>query len=244
MYPDTLTPGSATTTRIAPAPWHLKGRGFMFLYHFPKSWGDKKLFMPDEQRGTYEGGLGALMLVDYESSEAGPYRELLLIPGKFRWNDYHRHAISRIWVSSPASVVGGRANWGIPKQLAEFTTSNPQTRREHWEVKEDGNTFFSAQVRYGRVPLPMHTALVPFPLLQWLGGKGFLTRFSGYGIGRLATLENLEVNSDRFPDICGRRPLLGLEIEPFFIRFPLPEMVAEAAKNNSATSSGALRTAP
>jgi hypothetical protein len=216
----------------------------MFLYHFPKAWGDKKLFMPDEQRGTYEGGLGALMLVDYESSEAGPYRELLLIPGTFRWNDYHRHAISRIWVSSPASVVNGRANWGIPKQLAEFTTSKQPGRRETWDVKEDGNTFFSAQIRYGRVPLPMHTALVPFPLLQWLGGKGFLTRFSGYGIGRLATLENLVVNSDVFPDISGRRPILGLEIEPFFITFPLPEMVTEAANSNLATNSGALHTAP
>ena len=227
---------------VVPAPWDLKGRGFMFLYHFPKAWGTRPKFIPEETRGDFQGGLGALMLVDYESSNAGPYRELLFIPGTFRWQSIKRHAISRIWVSSPLSVQSGRANWGIPKQLAEFSRVENGPRRETWEVKDQGKTFFSASMSYGRVPLPMHTALVPFPLLQWLGGKGFLTRFSGYGVSRLAKLERLQVDSANFPDISGRRPILGLEINPFFITFPLPDMVNEALDIDHVSSGRTLFT--
>lgn len=61
----------------------------------------------------------------------GPYDELLLIPGMAAFPDLPGQrgaarggrsalSISKIWVSSEASMYCGRANWGIPKQLAEF----------------------------------------------------------------------------------------------------------------------------
>jgi hypothetical protein len=151
--------------QVVPAPWQLKGTGYMFLYNFPKNWASKANFMPVEQMGEFQGGLGTLMLVDYESSDVGPYRELLLIPGKFSWLQYRNYAISRIWVSSETSVVSGRKNWGIPKHRADFRITARGSRRQSWEVlTPEGQTFFKADLSHGLFPVPVHTALVPFPL--------------------------------------------------------------------------------
>lgn len=217
---------SSNTPQVVEAPWQLKGNGYMFLYNFPKNWASKAHFMPVEQRGEFQGGLGTLMLVDYETSNVGPYRELLLIPGKFSWLKYRNYAISRIWVSSESSVVSGRKNWGIPKYRADFHITSKRTRQQCWEVRTpEGQSFFKADLSYGRLPLPIHTALLPFPLLQTWEGRHYLTKFSGYGMGHFAKLENLRINADIFPDITPKKPLIGLRVDPFHIRFPVPQMI-------------------
>ena len=213
-------------TALAEAPWSLTGKGFMFLYNFPKDWANKANFMPVEQVGDFQGGLGTLMLVDYEHSNVGPYQELLLIPGKFSWQKFKSYAIARIWVSSNASVVNGRNNWGIPKNIAQFSIATPFPRHETWSVADaEGQTFFQAHLSFGRIPIPIHTALLPFPLLQLWQGKHFLTKFSGFGMGRLAKLESLAIHQHIFPDISAKRPLIGLRVDPFHIRFPVPKMI-------------------
>lgn len=58
------------------------------------------------------------MLVNYEKYPVWPYRELLIIPGKFRKS--HKQAITKIYVDSEASTQNGRANWGVPKQTLSF----------------------------------------------------------------------------------------------------------------------------
>jgi hypothetical protein len=226
--------------QIVPAPWQLKGTGYMFLYNFPKNWAEKANFLPVEQRGEFKGGLGTLMLVDYESSDVGPYRELLFIPGKFSWLHYRNYAISRIWVSSESSVVSGRKNWGIPKNLAHFRIKASSERRQSWEVTTpEGQTFFKADLSHGRLPLPVHTAFVPFPLLQTWEGRDYLTKFSGYGLGHFAKLERLEIDQELFPDITAKKPLLGLRVDPFHIRFPVPQMIeAPAGRLQPSTATG------
>ncbi len=212
--------------QIVKAPWQLKGKGYMFLYNFPKSWASKANFMPVEQSGEFKGGLGTLMLVDYETSNVGPYRELLLIPGKFSWLNFRNYAISRIWVSSQSSVVSGRKNWGIPKNFADFHITTKQPRHESWDVlSPEGHSFFKADLSFGRLPLPIHTALLPFPLLQTWKGQHFQTKFSGFGLGHLAKLESLQIDDELFPDITAKKPLIGLRVDPFHIRFPLPQMI-------------------
>lgn len=81
-----------------PAPWNLTGSGLILVLR----------------------GLRVLMVVDYQSSNCGPYQELLYIPGKAHIGGQRRYTISDIYVSAMASVVNGRANWGIPKVLADF----------------------------------------------------------------------------------------------------------------------------
>lgn len=54
---------------------------------------------------------------------AGPYDELLYVPGYFNFKseagkDNFALSVTRIYVSAPASVKNGRANWGVPSELA------------------------------------------------------------------------------------------------------------------------------
>lgn len=105
-------------SQIVPPPWRLTGNGIILLYRFPRDFAEP--WLQPELRSTFLGGIGAVMCVDYLSSDCGPYRELLFIPGAFRVGGRIRYSISKIYVSTATSVVSGIANWGIPKQQAEF----------------------------------------------------------------------------------------------------------------------------
>lgn len=210
---------------LAPAPWKLTGKGWLFLYHLPAKAGAIPELLPRESSGEYLGGLSALMLVDYASSDVGPYQELLFIPGRFLHGQEKYYAISRIWVSTEASVVNGQKNWGIPKELADFNIMR-QDREEVWSVRQaDGKEFFRATLRKGRLPFPMHTSLLPLPLLQSWKGELFQTTFSGRGWARFARLAQLDIQSEIFPGIASYQPLFGMAIDPFRIQFPLPRML-------------------
>ena len=77
-----------------PAPWNLRGKGYIFLYKFKKDFVAQSGNVPAFLDGAFAGGFGSVMLVDYGESNAGPYGELLFIPGKFRFggkkNTIHR----------------------------------------------------------------------------------------------------------------------------------------------------------
>lgn len=79
----------------------------------------------EELQATYTGGLGTIQIIRYLSSPIGPYDELAYIPGNMTYkvgaSSLSGLSITRIYVSSAASIVNGRRNWNIPKQLARFT---------------------------------------------------------------------------------------------------------------------------
>lgn len=217
------------TIPLAPAPWKLTGRGWLFLYRLPQEAASIPELLPRESCGPYLGGLAALMLVDYASSDVGPYQELLFIPGRFRHQNEKYYSISRIWVSTKASVVNGQNNWGIPKELARFTIKRNE-QEESWSVQQpDGKVFLQASLKKGRLPFPMHTRLLPFPLLQSWKGRLFQTGFSGHGWARLADMQKLDIQSDVFPAIASYKPLLGMAIDPFHIQFPVARMLEAGA---------------
>lgn len=209
-----------TSVPEVPAPWNLKGRGIMLLYKFSKDFALKHGFLSEEEKAHYAGGLGATMIVDYESSDCGPYGELLFIPGRLRSEKGTANIISKIYVSSESSVVNGRANWGIPKELADFNFER-KNRKESVIVKRDGKAFFEARFSSGGLRFPVHTALIPFPLSQNLDGKRFHTRYSGRGWGRLARIESMHIDASLFPDLTQARPLAVMTIEDFRITFPV-----------------------
>ncbi len=214
-----------------PAPWKLKGRGYMLLYRFGPEGAEEDPFLPERMRRGYQGGRAALMAVDYESSDAGPYRELLFIPGRVDYGG-SPFTISRIYVSTWDSVINGRRNWGIPKDRADFSWQEAGPRREAVTVMDEGRPVFSARFQRGGLPFPVHTALMPFPLVQETAAdpladppgqnpaEALYTRFSGRGWGRLVKVQDLQVNPELFPALAGRRPKLAVRIEPFQITFP------------------------
>jgi acetoacetate decarboxylase len=67
-----------------------------------------------------------------QTSGVGPYKELLFIPGVFHINGRYTYSISKIYVSTEASVRSGIENWAIPKEVADFTI----------EDQDDGSTLY------------------------------------------------------------------------------------------------------
>lgn len=211
----------STDTKVIPAPWQLKGEGYLFLYRFAKDWLMDHGAIAPHLASRFAGGLGALMLVDYQSGTADPYRELLFMPGKFRWGRLTRHCITEIVVSTEQSVQSGRANWAIPKRLAQIDWTQNGPRSTRIEVAEKGKTWFSAELRHLPLPLPMHTALLPMPLAQPDGEELLLTAYSGRGAAWPARLKSLKTDGDRLPPLEQSKPLIGFKVAPFTLRFPL-----------------------
>ena len=214
---------SAPDANFVPAPWQLRGEGFLFLYRFDQGWLAEHEAIPPALTERFAGGLGALMLVDYQSGTADPYRELLFMPGKFRWGQVKKHCITEIVVSTEQSVVSGRANWAIPKRQADFDWSADGSRGTRIEVREQGQETFRAAISHVPIPRPMHTALLAMPLAQPDGDELVLTPYSGRGVAWPARLESISTEGGRFPPLEQLRPLTGFRVAPFTLRFPVAE---------------------
>ena len=104
------------------APWRLQGQLWLSLFRVPGSAGRP-------------GGLYGVAFVGYEPGSDLTYSELLVArPVRGPGGATPRIEITDIWVDSPASMAGGRALWGIPKELCDFTLetshSGPLSRTE------------------------------------------------------------------------------------------------------------------
>lgn len=203
-----------------PAPWTLSGKGYILLYKFPRNFVEEKTNIPDFLKGQFTGGFGTLMLVDYSSSDAGPYSEMLLIPGKFKHIGKKLNTISKIYVSTMASVENGRRNWGIPKELADFSFQNIDTNSEKITIYSKENIIAEFIIKSGKLPFPVNTKLLPFPLVQLHESKFYYTTFQGNGTGKFAKLKDIYINPQFFPDISNFKPLIAIKVEPFKITFP------------------------
>ncbi len=208
--------------KIFPAPWQLKGYGYILLYRFSEAFVNQSVHIPDFLKGKFAGGFGSVMLVDYETSNAGPYGELLFIPGKFNHLGQKRNTISKIYVSSLASVENGRRNWGIPKQQADFHFEKLDNQREHIQINLGETVLADFIIKSGGPAFPVDTQLMPFPLVQLQDDQYFYTKFSGSGKGRLAKIEQIHIDPVGFPDISQCRPIAVIKVDPFRITFPEP----------------------
>lgn len=207
----------------APPPWHLTGRGLVLLYRFPAGWAAERAHLAPYQRQTLRGRWGAVMLVDYDTSGVGPYRELLCLPGQLDVGGKKRFSISKIYVSTDASVANGRRNWAIPKELGEFTWQVAPAGTSLVTVKTTGHRVLQAEFKPFGPRFPLTTALLPLRLHQQLDGRILETRPSATGWGRLAKISELTTNPVLFPDLNGLKPLLAVYIERFRMVFPMPE---------------------
>jgi hypothetical protein len=210
---------------VAPAPWSLKGEGYMVFYKFKRAFMEQQGILPPALQGKFDGFLGALMLVHYHASPVGPYRELLFIPGKFQTPYGRLFSITHISVDSEASTQNGRANWGIPKKTHAFEVSS-HANTEHIRVlAPDTRPFFEATMQAGGPALPISTALVPLSLYQVWEGQTFLTTPQGKGWAQWASMRDVRINADYFPDISAKKPLFALKIKDFEMNFLNPNLI-------------------
>ena len=210
---------TAKEQHIIPNPWHLKGSGLMLLYKFSRQFIQASPFIPEKLKENFAGGIGYVMLVNYKETPAGPYRELLFIPGKFRVGGKKRQVITKIYVDTQLSIDSGRANWGIPKEMAHFNWQNAGRQLNISVNHPDGQTILELQASKSLIPIPVSTQILPIRLRQELNSQYFDVQPTGQGWGKLIRLKKLSI-PNQFPDVSQQRPLLGLWVEPFRMYFP------------------------
>jgi hypothetical protein len=220
------------TVPAVPAPWSLQGNGWIVLLRLPGSAAARRAFVPSILQRTLAAPCSALMFVDYVEAPCGAYRELLFVPGAMRFPDGRRHAsISRILVSTWESVVNGRANWGIPKDRADFTIACDGVI-DRLAVADAGREFARLEFEAARGPrLPLSTSWLPASwstLAQLHEDKVYYYQPRARGSFRACRLLRWHFEPALFPDLAEATVLASLRIEHFAMEFPVARVAAAA----------------
>lgn len=146
-----------------PAPWLLQGDAFLlpsFKTHLIKQYDVNPL-----PTGKHWGGAGGIILARYHDTSVGPYSELIFSSGLYRLGRHVGFHIDQIYVDSQLSLLGGRSNWAVPKELAEFEWQT-QGKSTQVEVSLPGRSqpFLTASFDLSKLHIPASSAVVPSPL--------------------------------------------------------------------------------
>jgi len=212
------------TVPEAPAPWQLKGRGYILAIRLPKAFLDEQSFIPDSLKPSRRGPLAYVMFVDYETSGVGPYRELLYIPGSLQFSTARQLSISRIYVSSWESVVNGHRNWGIPKDYCDFEVKYGPDDIDEVSVSLNGRVFAELKFREKFFRLPFNSKLIPKKLrtlAQQFKGREFTYTPEAKGSIKPAALLKSRFDSDYFPDISQGKIVACVKVTDFDMTFPV-----------------------
>lgn len=207
----------------APAPWALQGAGWILLMELPEAVRQDTRHVPQPLRGLPLDGPSIVMFVDYADSPAGPYRELLYIPGRVQFPDGRRAwSVTRIYVSSWDSVVNGRSNWGIPKDRADFDCDS-SGRSERIRVTTGDRLIASLELERRGPAWPVHAGLLPAAfrrVVQYHGGHRFELVPEARGRAGLARLKNATSDHDLFPALDEGQVRMALHVPRFRLCFP------------------------
>jgi acetoacetate decarboxylase len=198
------------------APWDLRGR--VAIVPVPvRADAARAAGVPPGARLLTAGAwtLGGLLLADYDETATLRYHELIVFSGLAAAGGRPAFVVSQIYVDDDASLAGGRAIWGLPKQRAGF-----EARAGRIEVRDDAGGVLATLALHRRARaarLPLWAGVI-----GTLGGAAARTATTGTLRGSLATAA-LEV-PDRSPfaplGLSGRHvALAGSELD---LPFPLP----------------------
>jgi hypothetical protein len=201
----------------AKAPWRLGGDAYVVELKMPEEVLDRECFVPESLKGRRLGTSSRMIYVDYKSSPVGPYRELLFNPPKFSFDRGPCRTISKIFVSTPESVVNGVENWGIPKTMAQFES-----------VSVEGSVFseltFSA-VRFG---LPYSDQWLPAKfrtMAQLYEGRSYFYAPTTRTMMKMGRLRECKIDSKMFPDISQGKITLCVRLKDFRMWIPAASIV-------------------
>lgn len=209
---------------IAP-PWQLTGNGYLLLFRFTQAFVLANGFVPSALWDRFQGGVGAVMLVEYHASGVGAFRELSFVPGVFNYAGTKRYTITKAFGSTISSVINGQENWGLPKEIADFQIQPTHNNADRIIVSRDGQPFTDITVRGFGPKLPVNTRLLPLNLNlgQEFGDKTYVTRPRGSGWVSLAQVIRADINERYFPDFRGCSLLVALRAADFKLTFPQPQ---------------------
>ncbi|XID75242.1 hypothetical protein ACF3NA_01395 [Alkanindiges sp. WGS2144] len=225
MLPKT-TAQPDSLTLVAPAPWQLKGEGYVVVAWLPATGhpATKSSWLRPH------GSIRLLIFAHYTHSDAGPYDELLHIPHLSHGAVQGYPSIDKIYVSTMDSVVNGQQNWGIPKQLAAFDyhKTKGQSACDQIQVKTpDQQPIARISIQPGRIRFPLNTAFVPArlrTLVQDWQGKRFYTAPQASGQAGLARVRDWWFDPAYFPDLGSATILTAIKINRFHMTFPVAKI--------------------
>lgn len=178
------------TIPTLPGPWRLNvNRCFIFPFFATPSKVDQFLTSPRDRKDI-TSGLAMAMFIQYSSSPAGGYDELIytmpfMNPILPSWEVFSPRRIPTIYVSGETTLRNGRVNWGIRKELADF----------EWQSSEGyiySTTTFSARDRLsGKLITSCSFATLNLPFLlpiSWFG------KFSPPIVERKIDVEGKDLN--------------------------------------------------
>ena len=207
----------------APAPWELAASGYILVLRLPKLSLETQSFTPEVLRPFRIGRYGYAMFVDYASSPVGPYHELLFIPGAFRGVGLDHWSITKIYVSSLASVLNGRRNWGMPKELARFEVEYGEDRCDRIRMLVSDEPAVELTLRHCSLGVPLRSGLVPArlrTLTHVADGRRFTVTPRARGRIRAARLVAARIDGRFFPPFDPSQVLAAVKISDFRVTFP------------------------
>jgi len=236
---DSRTRPASTIDIGAPAPWELRGNAYVSMLRFPQQLLDEASFVPGSLCGQRRPSpFGYLMFADYSESPVGPYRELLFVPGAFKFGDGRRHwSVSRIFVSTPESAINGERNWGLPKQLADFRLEHDGNGGLSVEVSKNGHAFAQLAFAPRRLSLPFHSSMLPTNLRtlgQRMDDIDFVCMPELSGRMRAARLLRAQADAAVFPDIGRGRVIATAALQNFRMQFPSSLLFAAISREADA----------
>lgn len=173
-------PRSATPPEIPPAPWHSRVDALLWLHRAAPA---ARAVLPPALAAR--AGLPVTIggLISYRDGPVGPYGEVFGAPLMLRGAPMLSH-VPFMAVDSTASVAGGRGNWALPKELAEFDGDPGRpgavtARGDGWELR------VTTTARTRRLPL----ALRMLAAQVWADGEVRTFSVTLRGRARLARVE-------------------------------------------------------
>lgn len=198
-------------TTYPPEPWDLRGQLHASAFLVPLA--DLPVDLPPGCRAIRLGrhGIVGTAWVSYEPGGVLSYREImatLLV----RRGRRIMPTIVAIWVDSETSRDGGRALWGIPKDLASFDFD-----RERLSARDEKGGIAQGRVRT-RFAIPGRWP-VAFSVVQWLDGAAKVSP-----VHSRATVAISKATLDADPAgplafLAGRRPLMSFTLRDFEMSF-------------------------
>lgn len=189
-----------------PAPWTTSGSGLVWLHRASQAAADH------HQRGLqFDRSLPVTVgaFLRYDQGPVGAYDEILAIPTVVLRRRRPSLPVPFIAVDSEASLAGGRANWALPKTLAEFQWQERDGLPHHLLAEGEGWSAEANVLLSGpRMPL-------------WVRGSQTQVRADGSivtvplrsrGVGRLARVE-VRTEGPTLPSWLLSGVHLGLAIE-------------------------------
>ncbi|MBD1823947.1 acetoacetate decarboxylase family protein [Cyanobacteria bacterium FACHB-DQ100] len=202
-----------------PAPWILKGHGFLTLHLIDFNVAAKVIPKNLEIVQVLPGKtIGGLVLGKYEPSSTLTYGELIAVAGLVRYGGKIGSWVSHIYVDDQSSIAGGRNIWGLPKEEAQFL----------WQpgggaIVKQGDRTLCNLTQAWQFNLPRLNG--QFDTYTQLAEE--LMRFESSAVGNLSIVNSrLEVPySSPFANMIDSQPWMALKAESLEITIAAPVSV-------------------